>query len=120
LLTILLQVSLFWQSNTDAEGLESAYEMTPLTIQVLDGKSTHALRSTLIHIHSIELEDLLLQRYHRRPHLDLHGLWENFAFSDGYAVSLNEDDQLVYCIGKGPSETTVEASPRFQCLAAAY
>jgi outer membrane protein assembly factor BamB len=104
---------LVWQSNTDAEGLESAYEMTPLTIQVLDGKvyarsqehsHTHPLyRTWKIYCFNATTGDRIW---------DLHGLWENFAFSDGYAVSLNEDDQLVYCIGKGPSATTVAASPK--------
>jgi outer membrane protein assembly factor BamB len=104
---------LVWESPVDPEGLESAYERTPLTIQVLDGKvyarsqehsHTHPLyRTWKIYCFNATTGDRIW---------DLHGLWENFAFSDGYAVSLNEDDQMVYCIGKGPSATTIAASPK--------
>jgi hypothetical protein len=46
------------------------------------------------------------------------GLW-NVTFwglfpiiADGYALSLNYYDGQVYCFGKGPSETTLTASPK--------
>ncbi|MCW4030307.1 MAG: PQQ-like beta-propeller repeat protein [Candidatus Bathyarchaeota archaeon] len=104
---------LVWESAVDAEGLESAYERTPLTVQVLDGKvfarsqehsHTHPLyRTWKIYCFNATTGDRIW---------DLLGLWENFAFSDGYAVSLNEDDEMIYCIGKGPSATTIEASPK--------
>ena len=35
-----------------------------------------------------------------------------FFIADGYAVYLNQYDMQVYCIGKGPSSTTVTASPK--------
>ena len=40
---------------------------------------------------------------------DLNGGWSGAGFSDGYMASPNFFDNLVYCIGKGPSEVTVEA-----------
>jgi outer membrane protein assembly factor BamB len=43
-------------------------------------------------------------------------LWANpnpgLAIADGYLVSLNTYDEQIYCIGKGPSATTVSASPK--------
>jgi hypothetical protein len=32
---------------------------------------------------------------------------DNFAISDGYLLALNAYDNQIYCVGKGPSETTV-------------
>ena len=34
-----------------------------------------------------------------------------FAIADGYMVYLNQYDMQIYCFGKGPSATTVSASP---------
>ncbi|MCW4017424.1 MAG: PQQ-binding-like beta-propeller repeat protein [Candidatus Bathyarchaeota archaeon] len=36
---------------------------------------------------------------------------DNFAVADGYLLALNAYDNKIYCFGKGPSETTVTASP---------
>ena len=35
----------------------------------------------------------------------------NFAVADGYLLALNAYDNKIYCFGKGPSATTVSASP---------
>jgi hypothetical protein len=35
-----------------------------------------------------------------------------YAFADGYLVGLNLYDMQVYSIGKGPSATTISASPK--------
>jgi hypothetical protein len=35
-----------------------------------------------------------------------------FAIADGYLIALNGYDAQIYCIGKGPSATTVTASPK--------
>jgi hypothetical protein len=40
----------------------------------------------------------------------------NFAIADGYLLALNGYDAMVYCIGKGPSGTTVTASPKASVL----
>ncbi|MCW4044193.1 MAG: PQQ-binding-like beta-propeller repeat protein [Candidatus Bathyarchaeota archaeon] len=37
---------------------------------------------------------------------------DNFAIADGYLVALNGYDNQIYCFGKGPSATTVTASPK--------
>jgi hypothetical protein len=36
---------------------------------------------------------------------------DNFAISDGYLLALSAYDNQIYCVGKGPSETTVTAAP---------
>lgn len=104
---------LLWVSPVDSEELESAYVRTPLSIQVLDGK---VFARSQEHSHTQPLyrtwKIYCFNGTTGSRIWDLHGLWESFAFADGYAVSLNEDDQLVYCIGKGPSATTIAASPK--------
>ena len=40
----------------------------------------------------------------------------NFAIADGYLLALNGYDAMVYCVGKGPSGTTVTASPKASVL----
>jgi hypothetical protein len=44
----------------------------------------------------------------------IYGLssWQESAAADGYYVWLNLNDQRVYCMGPGPSATTVTASPQ--------
>jgi len=37
--------------------------------------------------------------------------WQEVALADGYFVYLNYNDMQIYCIGPGPSATTVTASP---------
>jgi len=42
----------------------------------------------------------------------LQGLWANPIIADGYLMACNGYDNQIYCIGKGLSATTVEASPK--------
>jgi hypothetical protein len=44
---------------------------------------------------------------------DMYGMssWQEQAAADGYYVWFNMNDQRIYCIGPGPSATTVTASP---------
>jgi hypothetical protein len=37
---------------------------------------------------------------------------DNFAIADGFLLALNGYDNQIYCFGKGPSATTVAASPK--------
>jgi outer membrane protein assembly factor BamB len=39
-------------------------------------------------------------------------LTTSFAMADGFAVTFNAYDNQIYSIGRGPSETTVQASPK--------
>jgi hypothetical protein len=40
----------------------------------------------------------------------------NFAVADGYLLALSAYDNKIYCFGKGPSTTTVTASPKVSAL----
>jgi hypothetical protein len=83
-------------------------------------RSLLALRNTRTHTHCTELGRFTASTQPLETvYGDLHGLRGKLAFSDGYAVSLNEDDEMVYCIGKGPSATTIDASPKFHYMAVA-
>ena len=99
---------LVWTANTDPEGLESAYEMTPLTTQVVDGKvfarsQEHSHTQPLYRTWKVYAFDG--QTGDRT--WDLNGYWSGFAFSDGIGVSLNSMDNQIYAIGKGPSAITI-------------
>jgi hypothetical protein len=48
--------------------------------------------------------------------LDWHGTYSGGSISDGYFLSLNYYDNQIYCIGKGPSATTVSAPEATQPL----
>jgi outer membrane protein assembly factor BamB len=102
-----------WTAAVDLEELESAYVRSPLSLQIYDGKvfarsSEHSFsqpyyRTWKMYCFDAETGDRIW---------DLNGGWYGTAFSDGYMVGLNVDDQLIYSIGKGPSATTVSASPK--------
>jgi hypothetical protein len=100
---------LVWTADVDTEGLESPYQRTPLTIQVVDGKvfarsqehsHTQPLyRSWKIYAFNGTTGDRMW---------DLNGYWSAWAFSDGFGVGLNGMDNLIYCVGKGPTAITVQ------------
>jgi outer membrane protein assembly factor BamB len=99
---------LLWTANADNEGLESAYERTPLTVQVVDGKvyarsQEHSHTQPLYRSWKVWCFDL--ETGNRI--WELNGYWSEFAFSDGIGVSLNGMDNQVYAIGKGPSALTI-------------
>ncbi len=98
-----------WTAQTDSEGLESAYDMTPLTVQTVDNKvfarsQEHSHTQPLYRSWKVYCFDL--QTGNRI--WDLNGYWSAFAFSDGFAVGLNGMDNQIYSIGKGPSAITSE------------
>jgi hypothetical protein len=98
---------LLWTANTDPEGLESAYDMTPLTCQVLDGK---VYARSQEHSHTQPLyrtwKVYCLNQTTGDRIWTLNGYWSAFAFSSGYGVSLNSMDNQIYSIGKGPTAIT--------------
>jgi hypothetical protein len=107
--------TLLWTATADPEGLESAYTREPFCASgsvadptIVDGK---------VYVYGDE-------HSHTQPHyrtwklycfnattgariFDLHGYYTGFAFADGYMVSLNDADGLIYAIGKGQTATTV-------------
>ena len=105
--------TLLWTAAGDNEGLESAYERSPLSISVVDGK-----------IYARSSEHSFTQPFYRTWKTycfdaetgeriwDLTGTGTGYGFADGYMVYLQYSDLQIYCIGKGPSATTVTASPK--------
>jgi hypothetical protein len=95
---------LVWTANTDAEGLESPYDMTPLSQQVVDGK---VFVRSQEHSHTQPLyrswKVYALDAATGDRVWDLNGYWSAMGFSDGVAVGLNSMDNQVYAIGKGPT-----------------
>ncbi len=95
---------LVWTANTDTEGLESAYDMTPLTLQTVNGKiyarsQEHSHTQPLYRSWKVYCFDLATGN----RIWDLNGYWGAFAFSSGVGVGLNGMDNQIYSIGKGPS-----------------
>ena len=100
---------LLWTATVDAEGLESAYERSPLSVQVVDGKvfaqsQEHSMtnpyyRTWKVYAFDAKTGDRIW---------DLNGGWSSAGFADGYRVALNYFDNQIYSIGKGPSATNVE------------
>jgi hypothetical protein len=99
-----------WKAAADLEGLESVYDRSPLSMTIIDGK-----------IYARSTEHSFSQPYYRTWKTycfnattgeriwDLAGTGTGYAFADGYMVYMTYDDLQIYCIGKGPTATTVEA-----------
>jgi hypothetical protein len=102
-----------WSYTAADVGFESPYGNYPL--------SMGAIADNKIYLYSTEHSPTMpLWRGSYLRCIDVatgHEDWKiaNFANSvaiaDGYIVSLNLYDNRIYCYGKGPSETTVSASP---------
>lgn len=109
-----------WNWNTDSSGLETVYGhyvFKDSAFSICDGKiyavtNEHSPSTPLYRGSKMYCVDALTGQ----------GLW-NVTFwglfpiiADGYAVSLNYYDGQIYCFGKGPSETTLTASPKVSVL----
>jgi hypothetical protein len=104
--------TILWNWSAPSYGLgETFYPKTPLSLGcIVDGK---AYMYTTEHSPSVPLRrdahiwciDLTTGKQ-----LWADACWSNgIAAADGYLVSLNLFDNQIYCYGKGPSATTVEA-----------
>jgi outer membrane protein assembly factor BamB len=101
-----------WTYSTGNSGFETPYGTWPLAgpVTVADGKlyacvGEHSPNSPLwkgSKIHCINATT-------GEGIWNISGWMQNPAISDGYMVTLNAFDNRVYCFGKGPSATTVEA-----------
>jgi len=106
---------LLWTNSTDPCELEGPYENWVIrgTMAPIDGK---IYLTTNEHSHTQPLyrtwKSYCFNATTGDRLWDLTGLWEEFAIADGYMVNLNELDEQIYTIGKGPSATTVAASPK--------
>ena len=114
---------LLWTYNATNIGYESPYgENYPLTIgAVSDGKvyvysSEHSPSKPLwrgAYLRCINITDgtELWRLLHYNPNvMGAEGV--GLGIADGYIITASEYDNLIYCIGKGPSATSVTASPK--------
>ena len=104
-----------WEWADDTCGLEGPYERWPLgrSVLVADGK---AYLTTGEHSHTQPLYrdwSMYCVDVNTGAGLwNITGVWGSPIIADGYLVSLNGMDEQIYCFGKGPSATTVTASPK--------
>ena len=109
-----------WEFATDNSGLETVYGhyvFKDSAMSICDGK--------LYAVTNEHSPSTPLYRGSKMYCIDAatgQGLW-NISFwglfpiiADGYAVSFNYYDGLVYCFGKGESETTITPSPKVSTL----
>jgi hypothetical protein len=109
-----------WNWYTESSGLETVYGhyvFKDSAFSISDGKiyavtNEHSPSTPLYRGSKMYCVDAITGQ----------GLW-NVTFwglfpiiADGYAVSLNYYDGQIYCFGKGPSETTITASPKVSVI----
>lgn len=112
-----------WTYNATNIGWESPYGNYPLGIGVIaDGKlylgsgehspSQPLWRGSAIRCIDANTGEELWKSSHWGIYLHGDHTGSKFAIGDGYLVGLNLYDNQIYCYGKGPSATTVTASPK--------
>jgi outer membrane protein assembly factor BamB len=101
-----------WQYYAGDAGLETPYGTWPFYggIVIADGKvyapnaehspGTPLWRGEQLHVVDAETGDSVFA---------ISGWWTHPNLADGYLVSLNAYDNQIYCLGKGPSTTTISA-----------
>ncbi len=109
-----------WNSYTDNSGLETVYGhyvFKDSAMSICDGKlyavtNEHSPSTPLYRGSKMYCIDAVTGQ----------GLW-NISFwglfpviADGYALSFNYYDGLIYCFGKGESETTITTAPKVSTL----
>jgi outer membrane protein assembly factor BamB len=114
-----------WEYTARSVGYESPYGNNPLNLQfVADGKlyfdsSEHSPCAPLTRGYyllclnaSNGAELWKLSNFGTAREAIGTGGIETASIADGYIVAFNAYDAQIYCIGKGPTETTVMASPK--------
>jgi len=109
-----------WNYTASQEGFESPYGNYPVAIAcIADGKlylvsSEHSVtqpmwRGSYLRCvnasNGVELWKVLFWG------ANMESVSPNVVLADGYLVGLNLYDNQIYCLGKGPSTTTISASP---------
>jgi hypothetical protein len=104
-----------WAFYGGSSGFEGWYDNNPISVgAIADGKiytfsSEHSASMPLRR--DAEIRCLDLETGNELWHISHWGT-DGPALADGYLVDLNHYDLQVYCYGKGPSSTTVAASPK--------
>jgi hypothetical protein len=116
---------ILWKYTAQSVGYESPYGNNPLNLQfIADGKlyfdsSEHSPNAPLTRGYyllclnaSNGAELWKLANFGTAREAIGTGGIETASIADGYIVAFNAYDAQIYCIGKGPTETTVMASPK--------
>jgi len=113
---------LLWTYNATAPGFESPYGTNmPLSIWCVgDGKiytysSEHSPSKPLWRASYIRCVNITDGKELWKL-LYFNGFTSGPALADGYIVSASDYDNLIYCVGKGPSATTVSTLPSVTSL----
>ncbi len=114
-----------WKYTAAQEGYESPYGNYPIGVACIsDGKifltsSEHSPTQPLWRgskircINATDGEEIWsINHWAIGPGQSAQGSGSGVFISDGHLVSLNAYDNRIYCYAKGPSETTVSASPK--------
>jgi len=114
---------ILWNYTAKTEGFESPYGTYPMNIGVIaDGKAyigtgehspTQPLyRGNVLQCINVSNGALLWNFPVYGVSQPSGNAGSNFALADGKLLALNAYDNQIYCFGKGPSATTVTASPK--------
>jgi hypothetical protein len=114
---------ILWEYAATTEGFESPYGNYPMSIgAIADGKiyigtgehsPTQPLyRGSVLQCINASNGALLWNFPVYGAYLAGGNSGNDFAIADGYLLALNAYDNQIYCFGKGPSATTVSASPK--------
>ncbi|MCW4045385.1 MAG: hypothetical protein NWE94_07715 [Candidatus Bathyarchaeota archaeon] len=114
---------ILWNYTAKTEGFESPYGTYPMNVGVIaDGKAyigtgehspTQPLyRGNVLQCINVSNGALLWNFPVYGVSQPSGNAGSNFAIADGKLLALNAYDNQIYCFGKGPSATTVTASPK--------
>jgi hypothetical protein len=107
--------AVMWSYTSESIGFESYYGYTPINGLIIADDKGYIVSAE--HSPNEPLRrDAMLRCIDLNTGQQLWNIsnWDGNsrpAIADGYVVTLNCYDQQIYCIGKGPSSTTVSASP---------
>jgi hypothetical protein len=107
--------AVMWNYTSQSIGFESYYGYTPISGLIIADDKGYIVSGE--HSPNEPLRrDAMLRCVDLNTGQELWTLsdWDGAyrpAIADGYIVTLNCYDQNIYCIGKGPSATTISASP---------
>jgi hypothetical protein len=107
---------LLWNYSTGSSGLDSPWPNWPLGLgAIADDKlyvftTEHSANAP--HWVGVKMRCVNATNGDEVWTIDSYGSQGSIAIADGYLIYLNLYDMQIYCIGKGPSATTVTATPK--------
>jgi outer membrane protein assembly factor BamB len=107
---------LLWNYTTGSSGLDSPWTNWPLGLGAIADDKVYVFTSehsaNAPHWVGVKMRCINATNGEEVWTLDTYGSQGSIAIADGYMIYLNLYDMQIYCIGKGPSATTVTATPK--------